>query len=784
VFAGSSAAGELGLAALTSGQLRELVGDELLRSLLDPDTLGVEPPAGWRIAERPELRAALVRHLRRGLAEAWSESIHERAMLDGPADGASVALALSMAAALAGRLVPQHERGIFERCVTLLGAPADPYNPSAGQLTSAAREAASAILIIDASLDEVSAEAMAAGAAPLLGAAVASALRVAAGEGDTKRFLDYVRLLRPGAEELVRFAQDCDAGSSVADSLVAGGPQEPTWLEQLRARAWNPLQLTAPFLLGPAIAVGLAFLFTGRHGVLLTAKVEATVAIGALAVLAAVHVLSVQLAAAGLPASVARAIGVSATMRAAYGLALTLLALSIISGLEPAPPWHAGAVGATVLIVLVLVVAAATVKALRDTGPAGAATGAAAHARAWAITSGRRVATFRAQAAAVREAEERHGCFASHESADDSTRRIRLTAEHRGILEINAHALETLASRSPWRAGELRLDLMRVAGGQVSAGSEYASLVPSRNATVDPSEHARVAAAFTVSTPKDLERLRVLCRELLSQMRALAEAGQQSDAHIVQERLVMLLGLHNRAAEQAVPELSAPPSPVQVEIVRGALRALASATEPDVRDLHVSLISQILAGARKEDLMISLLAAHAALGPDVSASQLQVLYRAGQRAIEIGDHDGLKLVQRTLHRLIDDEADTARLANETASRLVQYTAVADPQNSRQAWSRYREAAERVPQLDRILSFARIGACALRAGNLSLAVESSQALPANLDLEALRRQLHDRGQAEQENMLSRLFGRLLGRDAEGALDRYIDAALVFRAAAPA
>lgn len=772
---------ELGGAAIEPAVLVLLSRDTVGRQLLTKSAPVPSPALSWSFIERAELRSVVIRRLGNEVPEEWSNGLYQAVVLDTAESAIRVASALAVVAGLAGRLVPQHERAIFERCIVLLGRNPDPYNPVSGQVMGAAREAAAALLGVDVSLDDLAANALAQGEAPLMRAAVAGALRTADDGGG--RFLSYVSKIQPSSEELVRLAEDCDSARSLADPVFVEEYDAPSKAAAFRGRLMAPVRTIGALMVGPVFGVCLVLAGPHVHGRLTTIKAEPTVAIGALAVLAAVHVLSVQLAVGNLPRSIARSVLTPPLIMVAYGLGLALLAVSLLGGLEPPPSWHAGAAGGILLIVFVVVVAIAIVDTLRNVSAAAASATAARRSRPRAIQSGEDMARLSKQEQALRAVVDRRDYLRMQMSTDEGSRRQALRASRTGILEIDAHKLDALHARDVWREGDLRLDLMNIPGAQVVSGHEYACIVPARRAKLTADDLELIMKACRVRSYPHLRRLAELCATLVDQMIAVGMAGDIVGAYHVQAELVTLLRLHLWTARKRGGLDVNPPSRMLIDAVNRTLASLARATAEDVRELCVSFMRELLSTAGKNDPVIGLTVAHAITNDTPSLSQLSVLYFAGQRALNQASTADTEMVQRALHKLIDGDSEASRYANETAARLVQYAAMADPLNSRRAWSRYRDASDSAPKMDQVFSFARIGAAALRVGNLSLAVEVALAFPINIDLNALAASVHQAERAEHENLLSRLFGRLLGEDAETKIDRFIDAAKVYRESLP-
>lgn len=193
----------------------------------------------------------------------------------------------------------------------------------------------------------------------------------------------------------------------------------------------------------------------------------------------------------------------------------------------------------------------------------------------------------------------------------------------------------------------------------------------------------------------------------------------------------------------------------------------------------LSALQGVVRHTVKDGGVIGLIAMRVVGDGPASLDQLSVLYNSGQRAIQLESDGELLLVQDTLRRLMSGQTTSARFAHETAARLVQYAAIVDPVASRRVWQRYLQAREPTPEGDQVRNICRIGAVALRVGNLSLAVEAAFALPDSVALDRLSQMFHHAEHASRENLLSEVGGRLLGTDAESRLARFAEVAEVFR-----
>lgn len=773
---------ERGLGLLDAPGLAEAAQDARLRPLLrTPGQCDVDRDLIKDVLGKPRLQPALVRHLRASAPERWSTVLYEVIVLDRAGGADAVAGALAMVGSLAGSLVPQHERAIFGRCIELLRVPLDPYSPASGELTAAAREASGALLAEDATLDDTAAEALATGGAPLLRAAVASAVKASGSEGP-RRFLTYVRKLSPDPEALVRFAEDCDSRRSAADPPLREVLAGPSAALRIMSRVWPAARVMAPLCVGPALALALGLALSALEGRLIAVTIDPSVAVGALAVLAAVHVLAVQLAATTLPGVVAASVVAPPLIVMAYGLGITMLVLTLLARADPPPTWHPATAAAILLVIFMVSVVAGTVSALSATGRARAAEAAARRGRALAIRSGRTVDRMRQQGVDVEAAVSNKPYLRSHMSPDETAPRQALKAGRAGYLALHVARLEELGEQRAWRDGELHLDVFARPGRELSRGEEYAAIVPAARAAVSGAEFRRASAAFAVERHEDLERFTELSAALAGQVVRLAREGDLSSARRLMDVTQTLLRLHLHEAGAEETEAN-PASPALTAVVNRLLATVATSDSEEVRQLCIDWVEELLRSAGKSDPVILLISARAIPDGRPTLSQLSLLYAAAQRAIALSSDGDVSIIQSTLHGLVAGSDKPARYANETAGRVVQYSAAADPLHSRRAWTRWLENSTGAPPADRTMITARIGAAAWRVGNLSLAAEAALSLEPSTDLQRLRERVHDRETADRENLISRLFGRPLGHDAEQRLDEWITAAEAFRAGMP-
>jgi hypothetical protein len=218
---------------------------------------------------------------------------------------------------------------------------------------------------------------------------------------------------------------------------------------------------------------------------------------------------------------------------------------------------------------------------------------------------------------------------------------------------------------------------------------------------------------------------------------------------------------------------------VLIQVVDQAVSGLAEADTESERHVLAQLLRVVCELSAAGDGVLLMIATRVAS----RATQLagyDVLYEAGCRAIRAEVASDLGFIQQAFNRLTRGTEEPARYANESAGRLVLYCATVAPTLSRAAWTRWWDAAQQTPEQDRVQIAIRIGAACLPVGNLSLAVEIALQLRGQ-DLDALSERIQSREGAAFENLLSELYGRLLGTDAETRIRTFLTFAQDIQAA---
>jgi hypothetical protein len=784
--AGSPALASLGLGQLDAERLLVVRHDAELCTLLQSTSeIGVGRLLDLAI-EQPDLNQAVRSRLRSADEQELSDEFYRTIVLDQAGAQPRLILALSLVTFTAAKLTGEHRRAIFARCLTIVMRPVDPYDGTAALTSGSARQAAAAMLAIDLSFDEDISTALSdTKARANVQALIASALKERPDEA-AERFASYATALRPSEESLIRFAEDCDAERSslrtTAKRRRSAHQRTITAIRHLRPSG-STLYIAA-VLLPPLAAVLLAILSKRAAGDIVAAGTEPGVAIGALALLAAVHVLGVQLAAQRLPGPIALATVATPLTLSAYVTGLLALIASLLGKEKPSPDWNPALVASGLLVILVVLAITTTLVSLRGTTIAPAAESVGRRRLRQARRSGTRIGRLHRASAQVHLLLGTEASLRQFTSPQENTHRIRVLARATGFMRVDADRVKEAVATTRWRNGDLRLDLLVISGVRVNTGQEIASIVPSAGSDVHDTEITDVEQALSVQKERALERCGELCVTLCSQLPRLVRAGDPGGAARVMQVLLNLIDAHAAAdRQQCEPtEGLAQVSPVLVHTVEQALADIRNADADNEREMTGRLLKALIERANRYDPMPGLVAMK--LKGARTLPEFEVLYRAGCQAALTGSNSGLLAAHEAFARLTAGNTETARYANESAARLVLYCASVAPRLSRAAWSRWWTTAASAPLGDRHRLAARIGAGSVPVGNLSLAVEVAVALrDTNADFDALIAGAHRPEQAAFERFLSENYGRLLGTDVEQRLVDFLNFAKTVCASIP-
>ena len=779
--AASDAAQRLGIGDLTAARLLILAQGGTLGYVLGVQTT---PRELLDIAFRqPELAPAAHRRLRDTDDRTLSRELRDAILVRGVHSPHEAAVALHVIAAAAGCLLPPDEREIFAWCLAKAGARPDPYDPDATLIGVAASQAAAAILAVDSTLDEAIIEALKAPATRVAAQNLASSALKEHPERAAPRFASYIHALTPTSEQAIRFAEDCDTGQGTLQAL----PPRTRLMQRIQDgvpyNLRNRIELLGAILLPVCAAALLAVICQSASGSIATVGIDPGVAIGALAVLAAVHILTVQLAAQRLPGPIASASILPPLTLGAYVTGLAMLAVAILGREKPAPAWQPSLVASGLLLVFVVLVFATTISSLRTTSVAAACELMSHRSMGRARRTGRRAGKTQQGAVQILKLVEDHGYLRKFISPQETVQRYPIRARLSGFVQIDARRLASIAPREPWQSGNARVDLIALPGIAVTPGEELASIVPATGGSIDARAINSIDRAIEVRQERPLERFAELCVALCLQTSLLVRSGDPGGARRILAALTVLLREHLKCvvAERGDFVGALPTTPAVAQTIDQAVNSLVTAASETERDILNRLLSACIQLAKPQDGMIALIA-HKLSSRATTLAEFGVLYRAGCHAAILESGMDLQFAQDGLHALAGGMELPARFANESAGRLVLYCAQVAPRLSRAAWSRWWSTAQKTPQPDRVRIAIRIGAGALPVGNLSLCVEIALALR-DADFDSLMEGIRSPEQAEFEGLISQLYGRLLGVDAEQRIIDFLDFAQRINKALP-
>jgi hypothetical protein len=782
--AGSDAASERGLGGLSAERLLRVATDSAERSAVTGNTSSAHALLDLGEAA-PELGPVIVRQLRRA-PDDLSAALYEAVVLDRAGGAARLSIALLACTQLERELEPDLERSVLARCIELLRRAPDPYDANAARVVGAARQAAAAIVARNPDLDEVLIATLTDSDARASLIAVAAAAFQERPAEAARRFVNYAKALRLSREQLTRFAEDCDSNRQPRVTLPTS--KRRPWPATLRRVTHDWSGAYGGFVvvsIVPPIAAIAAAWFAARevHGSLSTVGIDPTVAIGALALLAAVHVLSVQLAAQRLPGAIAAATAIPPLTLGGYLTGLAMLVCALLGHEQHPASWNPGFMATVLLIVFVFVIIFAVSTSLRATGLAPASAAAGWRYIGRARRTGRKAGRLHRNARDLQELIDNHGSLRRFTSPQETGERYPVLTSSSGFLWCDIPRLRKLVSRPALLNGENRLDITASPGVPLSTGEEVAALIPLGSAALDRHALRDADQAFEVRTERSLERFAELCAALAAQLPPLMRSGDPGAARRVLHALLRLLAEHIAADEKewSGHARPLPLSPAITQVIDQAAASLAESQSDREGEMIARLLEGVIKLARPDDGVITLVTTRVSKNA-TNLTDFGVLYDAGCHAATTGARVGLQQAQEALHKHSRGTSDEARYANEVAGRLVTYCAAAAPNLSRAAWTRWWSAATDTPAADRVRIALRIGAAALPVGNLSLATEISTSL-AGQDFGGIRQAIHDRETSAFENLLSELYGRLLGADAETRISDFISFAEDINASIP-
>jgi hypothetical protein len=740
-----------GLADLPQAQVLELTRTQAGRAVM----LGLTPrnmPVRDLLdrATGPELRVPVADAIVRSAdVIARSQFLYEAICLSGPQISRDQrAAALLATARTAETFLSAQARQILLQCLILAGQPFNPYQTP--DLELLARRTATAIL-----------------AAALVGRP----------RGRAEAIADFFTHWKPDPALARRFAAAADVARTATEGpriVKIGHDRRRTTLRRIAASAakW----FGVPLIVAATVLVAWRLRLSGAP--LRPALGEA---LAALAVVAAIHVVSAQLAAARLDGVLARHSMSSIPIAVSYWSAVLMAATASASRhlrLDQALAW-----GSTVSTVLFAAGAVAAAWSLvRQTDPARAAALFADNRASFYRRSGRRQGRLQARTSAFREGATRLGFISLTTEPIHVERRMPIAAARRGVHIPSLRRLRRIRSRPMWSDGHLRLQILALVGTVVSVGTEIGAILPDASSTVPRAERRRAAKAFRLHKARRVEEAAEGAVVLTDVTARLARMGDHGGAERTGEALQDLLRIHldaTRLSRQAKIRVGEP-LPVTpalkdtVDALTAHLRDSTSATELNVLS---ELLQRIVQLGDKSDAAVMLTAARlTVLDGSVPAVIIASLLRVMARScLQADDRTNLRQVQDEARKRYMQGNVTGAEFIEVGAEIPALAAWINQPAALAAWRRFWDSTQPVAtEPARIYGASRAGAANLAAGSITVAIDVILSLrSAGLDLAKHADAVKNSEYLAREAFLSELGGGYLGASPEEATCQFAD-----------
>jgi hypothetical protein len=733
----------------------------------------------------PELRAATSDAiLRHPDVVSRSEIVYEALCLAGPEiTDDQRATALMVVAGSADNLLNHQARHILTQCLDVAAQRPDPYEPP--DLSFLARRAATAVLEEHPTLDDVIYDRLGTSSRTSDLEILAAALTMRP-RGRPQAVTALFERWKPGPNDARRFAANVDVTritTSRARRETVGSGRKWAVARRLAVRA-GKLPLV------PMVAAAIVGVTWAWHWRAAPVQLGFAEALGALAVVAAIHVVSAQLSAGRLEGILARHSTSSVSLVFSYWAAASMITASSVTGhgprLDAALSWGLSASAA----IFVIGAVAAAWSLVRQTDPSRAAR-LFADNRSWFYRrTGNRLGRLQARTKVFREDAGQLRFLSLVPEPVHVERRVPIVAGRRGMHIPHIRRLRHLGDRPMWSDGRLRLQILSQVGTVVSVGSELGAILPDVNSQVPQAESRRARRAFRLQRIRGIEDAAEGTGVLAAVAARLSRAGDRGGAERTGEALHRLLRVHLDAAYKARRAQTAEDEPVPVTpAFRSALEALIahlgdSKTQTE-RDVLSKLLQGTLVLGRKADYGVAIVAEHMdELDSTLSPAEVAAVLRAMAReCFELDDQQSLRLVEREARRrFVRGEAVVADIV-DVASKIPALAGWLNQPSAPAAWRRFWASTNPLGTVVlRLRAAARVGAANLVAGSMSVAVEVVLDLrAAGVALDNLAEMLKDQQTQSAEVLRAQLGGGYLGQSSEAALSEFADFAVSVGAA---
>lgn len=687
--------------------------------------------------------------------------LHQTLALSGGSTSQNVAIAAMLATERgAAQLETIRAKPILRRMLLLSRQPVNPYDQPG--IIAAARTTAISILREHPTLDQLIVDELDAGHGRSATDLYAVALR-GRPHGRAAAVTRFIKTWQPDEPELKRFARTADSGARA--EILGSSPLG----QRLKLRRSLVAAFTA--IVGILFVGMTAVTAWSWHWAAPPIEVDTTTTLAAIAVLVTVHVVTAELAAGRLAGLVARYTSAPPALRMAYLAATAALISSVATAsthgrAKVTWAWTSLAATATLLVATVAVMVAV----VRRTDAATAVESYVQTCRGALRRAGRQVG--RAQSASVTGAAAVATSPAAQTAMVLSTteRRVVLSTSGRGFLSVRLQALHRLAGRAGWSDGRFRLQVLGQLGTIVSAGERIGLVIPDEDGQPGP-EVPRARRVLRISSSAAAEKAAEVAAIIVGTAADRAAEGDVGGAERAGRSLEELLLSHLGGVRSEAPS-SDVPLPV-VPAVRSAVGAIAGRYEGARNRLErqtlLDLGMVVLRATNAQDYAAFMLVDQLARRSRSHRGDWeQIMWASCTEMIVAEDRSSLLLSLNELARGLKAEREpTGHLATDLAS----FACSVDPNSARRIWAWIRDNALTLsPGNLGLVWAARIGASALRAGLMSLAIEICvEAAVPQMDLAWLGQWLDDPEVRDGLQLRSDLHGGSLGPSAADAIN---------------
>jgi len=451
--------------------------------------------------------------------------------------------------------------------------------------------------------------------------------------------------------------------------------------------------------------------------------------VAALAVIAAIHVVSTQLAADRLDGVIARKSTSSIWIIWSYSLAIAVGATDFISShgrVTTAIGWLTTVAGAAFL----LSVALAARALVRQSEPAYAALVFARSQRLRHQWTGRRLGKLRAKAITVREtlASMQTLILVAHPIYVE--RRKRVLASRRGFHLVHLRRIRRLRRRKSWAEGHLWLHVLGTVGTIVDPGEEIGAVIPDETTALIEGDFRRARRAFHQHSAKAVEEAAEAAVVLIRLVGVLAERGDSGGAKRTAGTVIRMLERYAAAASLQhdervdIGELA----PVLLPM-RAAAEAIGAAVSSSgthlAREELCNLAERFVDVGRREDAAVVLLFSQLPNFEEaINPIQMAGIVRAmSLRVLQNGDRIQLAELREFVGRRLMSNGSPVDALVDAASEVPAIAAWIFQPAAMGCWEWYRDClTAHMGDVNCLVGAVRAGSANLAAGSLSVATQ--------------------------------------------------------------